>query len=232
LHKQPGGRSFRVSIRSHSAGFTLIETLVVVSIIGVLTALAGTAVFHGTARARVSNAAFDVSALYTAAQMRASSMGVPHYVIFHDDGTHFGAFLLERPDSLGAFNWASEDVLNPAAVGGTWHDYLRLSNEGGLGFINLDQAGLTALPAPFTAIPLTPPEAGADRLLGGCSFCTTGVGGTRGVIRFSPNGTVQVMTGGAEAGGAIAFAPDARGGQSGPPRLVVIAAPAGAIRVY
>jgi prepilin-type N-terminal cleavage/methylation domain-containing protein len=219
-----------VSLRSRSAGFTLVETLVVVAILGVLATLAGVAVFHGTARVRVSNAAFEVGALYTAAQMRASSMGVPHYVVFHDDGTHFGAYLLERPDSLGAYNWASDDVMDMAAVGGTRHDSLRLSNEGGLGFMHLGASDVTALPAPFTAIPLTP--SGPDRLLGGCSFCTAGTGGARGVIRFSPNGTVQVLTGNAEAGGVIAFAPDSRSNQSGPPRRVVLAAPAGAIRVY
>jgi prepilin-type N-terminal cleavage/methylation domain-containing protein len=220
-----------VSIRSRSAGLTLVELLVVVAILGILATLAGLAVFHGTARVRVSNAAFEVGALYTAAQMRATSMGVPHYLVFHDDGTGFGVYLLERPDSLGTYNWASDDVMNTAAVGGIRHEHLRPSSE--VGFLDLGAsgpAGLRTLPAPFDSIPLTP--SGPGRLLGGCSFCTEGTGGTRGVIRFSPDGTVRVMTGGTEAGGVIAFAPDSRGGPSGPPRWVVIAAPAGAIRVF
>jgi prepilin-type N-terminal cleavage/methylation domain-containing protein len=219
-----------VSTRSQSAGFTLIELLVAVAILGVLATLAGVAVFHGTARARVSNAAFEVGALYTAAQMRATSMGVPHYVVFHDDGTDFGAYLLERPDSVGAYNWASDDVLNPALVRGTVHERLRLSRESGLGFVDLSRPGLRPLPAPFATITLTP--SGSGRLLGGCTFCTAGTGGARGVIRFSPDGTVRFLTGSAEAGGVIAFAPDSRGVQSGIPRLVVVAAPAGAIRVF
>jgi prepilin-type N-terminal cleavage/methylation domain-containing protein len=221
-----------LSVRSRSAGFTLVETLVVAAIFALLATLASLAVFHGTTRVRVSNAAFEVGALYTAAQMRASSMGVPHYVVFHDDGKDFGVYLLERADSLGAFNWASEDVLNAATVGGIRHEQLRLSHEGGLGFLDLNapRPALQTLPAPFAAIPLAP--SGSGRLLGGCTFCTQGVGGTRGVIRFSPDGTVRVMTGGAEAGGVVAFAADSRSGQSSPPRWVVIAAPAGAIRVY
>ncbi|HLM46736.1 MAG TPA: prepilin-type N-terminal cleavage/methylation domain-containing protein [Myxococcaceae bacterium] len=219
-----------MSSRFRSAGFTLIEVLVAVAILGVLVTLAGMAVFHGTARVRVSNAAFEVGALYTAAQLRATSMGVPHYVVFHDDGTDFGAYLLERPDALGAYNWTAEDVLNPTQVGGTRHEQLRLSRESGLGFVNLARPGLRPLPAPFASIPLTP--SGTGRLLGGCSFCTEGTGGARGVIRFSPDGTVRLLTGSAELGGVIAFEPDSRGTSSGHPRLVVIAAPAGAIRVF
>ncbi len=221
-----------MSTRSRSAGFTLIELLVAVALLGILATLAGVTVFHGTARVRVSNAAFEVGALYSAAQMRASSMGVPHYVVFHDDGTDFGAYLLERADALGFYNWASDDVMNAALVGGTRHEHLRLSRESGLGFVNLaaPTPSRKPLPAPFASIPLT--ASGSGRLLGGCSFCTTGTGGARGVLRFSPNGTVQVMTGSAEAGGVVAFAPDSRGFQSGPPRLVVIATPAGAIRVF
>jgi prepilin-type N-terminal cleavage/methylation domain-containing protein len=219
-----------VSSRSRSAGFTLIELLVAVAILGVLVTLAGMAVFHGTARVRVSNAAFEVGALYTAAQLRATSMGMPHYVVFHDDGTDFGAYLLERPDALGAYNWAADDVLNPALVGGLRHEQLRLSRESGLAFVNLARPGLRPLPAPFSSIPLSP--SGSGRLLGGCSFCSEGTGGARGVVRFSPDGTVRLLTGSAELGGVIAFEPDSRGTSSGHPRLVVIAAPAGAIRVF
>lgn len=230
LHRQAGGGSNLVSNRLHrAAGFTLLELMVVVALVGILTALAGMAVFHGTARVRVSNAAFEVGALYTAAQMRATSMGVPHYVIFHDDGTTFGADLLERADALGAYNWASDDVTDATHTGGLLRERLRLSESSSLGFAKLGATG-PALPAPFSSLPLTP--SGPDRLLGGCSFCTEGTGGARGVIRFSPDGTVQLMTGGSDLGGVIAFAPDTRGGQSAPPRIVVIAAPAGAIRVF
>jgi prepilin-type N-terminal cleavage/methylation domain-containing protein len=219
-----------VSTRSRCAGFTLVELLTVVAILGVLVTLAGVAVFHGTSRVRVNNAAFEVGALYSAAQMRATSMGVPHYVVFHDDGTEFGVYLLERADSLGSFNWAGDDVMNAAAVGGVRHEHLRLSRESGLGFLDLGapRPGFASLPAPFNSIPLT--SSGSGRMLGGCTFCSEGTGGARGVIRFSPDGTVQVLTGGVQTGGVIAFTPDSR--KPGSARWVVIAAPAGAIRVF
>lgn len=221
-----------MSVRSRVAGITLIELLVVVGILAILAALAGTAVLHGTARARVSNAAFEVGALYTAAQLRATSRGVPHYVVFHDDGTDFGVYLLERPDALGAYDWAGADVVDEAQVRGTRVEDLHLSHESGLGFMDLDAPELEPrpLPAPFASIPLT--AHGRGGLLGGCSFCTLGTGGARGVLRFSPDGTVRVMTGSTEPGGVIAFAPDTRDGQSGAPRVVVIASPAGAVRIF
>lgn len=221
----------RVFNRTQSNGFTLLEALVTVALLGILATLAGLAVFHGTARVRTNNAAFEVGALYAAAQMRATSMGVPHYVLFTDDGTELSVTLLERADSVGSFNWASDDVTS-ATLGGAIQDRLRLSRDSQLGLLDLSapRSGPSSLPAPFASIGLMP--SGKGRLLAGCTFCTEGTGGTRGVIRFSPDGTVRLMTGGAETGGVIAFSPEASGAAAGASRWVVIAAPAGAIRVF
>lgn len=222
----------RVFNRSQFNGFTLLEALVTVALLGILATLAGMAVFHGTARVRTNNAAFEVGALYAAAQMRATSMGVPHYVLFTDDGTELSVTLLERADSAGSFNWASDDVTSAATLGGVIQDRLRLSRDSHLGLLDLSvpRSGPSSLPAPFASIGLTP--SGKGRLLAGCTFCTEGTGGTRGVIRFSPDGTVRLMTGGVETGGVIAFSPEASGAAAGAARWVVIAAPAGAVRVF
>jgi hypothetical protein len=204
--------------------------MVVLAVVTILAALAGVAVLRGTSRVRVSNAAFEVGALYTGAQMRASSLGVPHYVVFHDDGTEFGVYLLERPDGLSALDWTQAPVSAPELLGGTVHEHLRLSREHGLGFVDFSASAVQPLPAPFTSIALT--ASGQGGLMAGCTFCTTGSGGARGVIRFSPDGTVRVLTGGTTStttpGGVLGFAPEGQG----QPRLVVIAAPAGAIRVF
>lgn len=215
--------------RFRSTGFTLLELITVLAVVAILASLAAVAVMRGTSRIRVSNAAFEVGALYTAAQMRATSLGVPHYVVFHDDGTEFGVYLLERPDGLSAVDWSRGQVKAPELLGGTLHEHLRLSREHGLGFVDFNASAVQPLPAPFTSISLA--ASGSGGLLAGCTFCGTGDGGARGVIRFSPDGTVKVLTSTSATttpGGVLGFAPEGQG----QPRLVVIAAPAGAIRVF
>jgi prepilin-type N-terminal cleavage/methylation domain-containing protein len=215
--------------RFRSQGFTLLELITVLAVVAILASLAAVAVLRGTSRIRVSNAAFEVGALYTAAQMRATSLGVPHYVVFHDDGTEFGVYLLERPDGLSPVDWTHGQVKAPELLGGAVHEHLRLSREHGLGFVDFNASVVQPLPAPFTSISLS--ASGTGGLLAGCTFCSMGDGGARGVIRFSPDGTVKVLSSTSSTltpGGVLGFAPE---GQA-QPRLVVIAAPAGAIRVF
>jgi hypothetical protein len=72
-------------------------------------------------------------------------------------------------------------------------------------------------------------------LLAGCNFCVNPSGDEPyGVLRFNPNGTMQVMTGpnNVRTGAAIAFAPNTDDEQNVVPRLLVVAAPAGATIVY
>ncbi len=114
------------------------------------------------------------------------------------------------------------------------------SDNNGVFFLDLNSARLPAqLPPPFSVIPLhtpfTPPEGTevpSRELLAGCSFCIDGPDQPYGVLRFNPDGTVEVLTGASRAGGTIAFAPNTVEERGFTPRLLTISAPAGGIRVF
>ncbi|MDY7231976.1 pilus assembly FimT family protein [Hyalangium rubrum] len=242
-------------------GFTLIELMSAVVILTVLATLALTVRVYGLGRARVNNAVFDVAALFSTAQLQALRSGVPHYLVLQQpaDG-RVRITLLERPDAQPAIAWDALDLsqgpeaalafqrtrpdgtseLSPATV----RDRLTLGGSagmdaGGLAFLDLDSPRLRRpLPPPFHTTPLTTPSftpvdlhLPTRELLGGCSFC---VGGAQpyGVIRFNPDGTVRLETGGVETGGTLALMPNTPEESRFAPRLLTIAAPAGAVRVF
>lgn len=214
-------------------GFTLLELLVTLAIAAVLVSLSVYALSSTNSRARARNAALELSALYSTAQARATARGLPHYVIFHDDGRHAGAWLLERADSEGRMEWAGAP-LSALREAGTRVDSLALDSAG-LAFLPLDSLHLRPrpLPGPFSSIPLAP--SGPQGLLAGCSFCTGSAGSARGVIRFSPDGTVRLETGepaSATGGGVLAVIAGSEQSPQGPVQLVVLSAPAGAVRVF
>ncbi len=88
------------------------------------------------------------------------------------------------------------------------------------------------LPAPFAAIPVRRGGASME-LARACSFCVENSGTARGVIRFNPDGTVRILTGGAQSstGGVIALTPRTAQQRDIITRLVVISVPAGIYRV-
>lgn len=219
-------------------GFTLVEVMVAVAILGILAMLAVTVMVYGAGRARLNNAAFEVTSMLSVAQIRATSTGVPHYAVFFQEGATSGVYLLERPDEgLPALNWTTEDISNELEkVGGRVRDRILLasSDTAAVDFAVLDGATLpiAKLPEPFTAIPLTS-GGSASPLSRACSFCVDGgTGGTRGVLRFNPDGTVRVMTVNALGGGVIALRPNTEQQRNLHTRLVVISAPAGVFRVF
>jgi prepilin-type N-terminal cleavage/methylation domain-containing protein len=221
--------------RTH--GFTLVEVMVAVAIVGILAMLATSFMVFGTGRARLNNAAFEVTSLLSVAQIRATSTGVPHYAVFFQEGAVAGLYLLERADDpLAPVDWKTADISNALEkVGGSVRERILLttSETASVDFAVLDGSKLpiASLPEPFAAISLSPGGSGTS-LARACSFCITGgAGGTRGVLRFNPDGTVRVMTTSALGGGVIALTPntDQRNLHT---RLVVISAPSGVFRVF
>ncbi len=53
-----------------------------------------------------------------------------------------------------------------------------------------------------------------------------------GVLRFNTDGTMEMMTGGAESGGVIAFMPNTSEERGFEPKLLTISAPAGAVHTF
>jgi prepilin-type N-terminal cleavage/methylation domain-containing protein len=262
-----------LSIRSRlRRGFTLIEVMTATVIIIILMALA-VGLLSGAGKARMNNAVFDVASLISAAQMRAVSTGVPHYIFIHwppargPANSYLRVHMLERPDEPGP----GGVVLTPA-----WWDSLNLVNgpEEALGFqpngaatptdaFNRGTVGLGVstgpdqrdvafldlnsqrvsglLRPPFTTITLdtaaeaNPLDLPSADLMTGCNFCVNPGGDEPyGVLRFNADGTMQVMTNrdNARTGAAIAFAANTNDEQSVTPRLLIVAAPAGATIVY
>lgn len=246
----------------HPRGFTLLEVMTTVVILIILSALAVTYMVYGMGKARVNNAVFDVTALINSAQLRAISRGSPHYVVIDQTADHrVRVRVLERPEDTPTPNWNALDLTQGPAVAlaftrtqpdGTVatlnapiRDELVLGDgagvsSSGLAFLDLDSSLIRKpLPAPFNAIAVTTPLATpADtnkptrELLAGCNFCVGTADHPYGVLRFNPDGTLQVMTGDAPSGAVIAFVPDTQAEQGFAPKLLTVSAPAGATVVF
>jgi prepilin-type N-terminal cleavage/methylation domain-containing protein len=243
-------------------GFTLLEVMTAVVIILILAALAVTYRVYGMGRARMNNAVFDVAALVHSAQLHALSRGSPHYLFIHQtpDG-RVRLLVLERPEAPPTLSWSALDLTQGPEVAlaftrqrpdgttetlnGIVRDQLVLGigtglDLGGLAFLDLDSALIKRpLPAPLSALSLTTPLASPSHpdtptqdLLAGCNFCISPSGQPYGVLRFNADGTLEVLTGGAESGAVIAFAPNTGDEQGFAPKLLTVSAPAGATVVF
>jgi prepilin-type N-terminal cleavage/methylation domain-containing protein len=259
-----------LSIRSRlRRGFTLVEVMTAAVILIILMALA-VGVLAGAGKARMNNAVFDVASLISAAQLRAVSSGVPHYILIHRppvrgaSDSYLRIQMLERPDEPTPtglpIDWDNLDLINgpgkalefqPAGAA-TPTDAISRGRVGlaisngpdrrEVSFLDLDSNRVRGLlRPPFNTISLTtaatanPANLPSPDLLTGCNFCVNPSSDEPyGVLRFNPDGTMEVMTGpdSAKTGAAIAFAPNTTDETTIAPRLLIVAAPAGATIVY
>lgn len=207
------------------AGFTLIEAMIVVAIIGVLATLAGTALLYGTRRARLQNAAFEIQSMFSVAQMRAASSGYPNYVIFYDTGSKVGVAQLERKTNAN-LDWTTVNPDNLEAQGARLNHFDLSSTQ--VNLVAPSTWGVT-LPAPFASVPLT--VGGGGGLRSACTFCIAATGGSLGALKFLPDGTMEVATGGDFLSGGAVGLQISEGGITRT-RVIAVTAPVGTVRVF
>jgi prepilin-type N-terminal cleavage/methylation domain-containing protein len=201
-------------------GFTLIEAVIVVGIISLTAAMAGTAMIYGTGRAALNNAAFEISALVSIAQMRAANTGRPHYIAFLpndivlvDDATKFDTTF---------------DATKPAEMGGTVVERVRLNAP--IGYVPISFTG-TRLPQPFSTVPIA--ASGSAGLLVACSNCISGTNGARAVLRVGSDGMVAMETGKSVSAPGIAISIGSiKTGEVDRRKLLVISTPMGAVKLF
>ncbi len=220
--------------RSNSTpkGFTLIEAMIVVAIIGVLSSLAGAAMVYGMTRVRLKNALFEIGAISAAAQIRASSSGVPNYVVFYQDASVFGVAHLQKQDpEPTSAEWSALDLDN---LPSGWRevDRLVLSEANSLTFAPLSRFTAATVKAPFPTPSLT--ASGSTTLQAACNFCVAATSGARGILRFSADGTMRtspVNSALALTSALVGLEPVGTGATVNS-KLFAFAIPAGMVRIF
>lgn len=96
-------RAARRSTQQREAGFTLIETLIVITVIGILVLIAAPAFLQMLNRFKLTGAARELASLMQAARMEAIRLNAPAQVSYDATENAFTAFVdLDRDDALSA----------------------------------------------------------------------------------------------------------------------------------
>jgi prepilin-type N-terminal cleavage/methylation domain-containing protein len=173
-------------------GFTIIEVMVVVAIMGVLAALAAAAFGRQKPRQQLDQAALELRALMFGARQTALSTGQPVVLMIFPNqltGKGRGRLVLYRDGDFafftaaGAPNFAS--FIPQAQPTGPRSEVMEvLDLESGVTIGPPAGMGPAAvMPAPYDDIPINT----------ACAFCTGALG--RGAIAFQPDGSVDFHAG-------------------------------------
>ncbi len=211
-------------------GITLIELMVVIAIIGILTAMTIASVARGRPRARLDVAAKGLQAALGTARQRAlgsgrdvvvafytrtvTSQGTGRMVVYFDGAGGFasGAAIAPNP-TLCTFNPVTLTTSAPNEV----LEFFDVP----IGLAFAPPAAVTALEFPDTAVPVP---------AGGCSFCDAGTGA--GAIRFDARGQASFFsTCGVAAAPNLGGSLSIVGAEVGSAKVVTVR-PSGGSRIY
>lgn len=191
-----------------SRGFTLVEAMIVVSIVGVVSAIGFNALTEVRKRSAYSNATNDTLSVLRQARSQAFGTSHPHVVVLNATTGHWWLVT----DSNGDFSLASFDVDDPAPAPDRLLDEglveapAQVGPSGGWG---------GALPVPYQSVP-------ANKA---CTFCRTD---GLGAVTFFQNGTAT-LSGTYPDKGSISFA---QAGVSNRQRVLAIVGRTGAVEVF
>ena len=200
--------------------------------------MAGPAFIYGTRKARANNAVFEATAAATAAQMRATSTGLPQYIVWYASDSGSGFVTVQRPGAAPAWDGlaVSDDgwALAQQVAGASGRIFDVTEYELGVNFIPLNPppvpSAVGGLPAPFSGITTVP--AGAGKLTAACSFCVAAGGGEVGAIRFNPDGTAVIASQVSPTGGTIALGTQQAENTGTTANVIAFSTPSGMTRVF
>lgn len=166
-------------------GFTLIEAMVVVAVIGIVSALAYTSLSRARPRAELSGVANELQALMYRARQEALARGRDVTVVFYPAAptpSGVGRILVVADDASGF-------MAGTAPAGAL--DYCTMTPTSTPDIIaQIDLPPDLRIAAPARAVALPFPYNLVSAPTAGCSFCTGTVsgGGARGAVRYDSRG--------------------------------------------
>ncbi len=216
-------------MKKRQRGFTIIEAVVVLGIIGIISTLAITTFSGLPARARLSNDFLDLATSIRFCRARAMASGFDVYLMVNQKVQQLA--IVEDTDAnfqdttLVDYPWDKDYSEQRDYARGNGDKLIRrIDFAGKVGVAAAGFPGNMKYPEPFSAIDVTKP----------CTFCGLAPAPTDvGAIQFHPEGHVDIVGGGNGPGGALILQTFLGNTDDKPSRrALLVARPTGISRTY